>query len=355
MPKNYKAIHNALINAFPTVGDLDRLSLYELGFPISNIARDSGTQDLVFRLIEWAKSHDSLHRLLSGALAQNPDNLQLQEIVAELKSTPSDGLSFVIAAMTRQEAESLFNKSIFDNDYVAPLQRKIWEEFEAALLQDEINITTLLDYYGAKRDLWKPYYWGQSIEDSKDIHTLIEDIVSKLNNQRDTISSPQLLHLDSASEAFFSENELEHATICEQLARSGFVLIVDVISLFHPHLYQILSESEIGRLLHVSIVVISPIGSRSRAVNQLIDKMFSSKHWNWKIPFTRFIENFDWRCEIGVGDTHTLRRWLFRVLPEAERFMLGNPVPPDLHDVLSTQTGGRSRLGIHQFFTTPRS
>lgn len=78
-----RKIFSALLNSFDQ-SSLDRMVSFELGEVLSNIAGGSDFSEIVFNLIRWAERTGQLESLMRGALAENPNNLQLAEAARKL-------------------------------------------------------------------------------------------------------------------------------------------------------------------------------------------------------------------------------------------------------------------------------
>ncbi len=79
-----KALHAALLHAFPSRSDLARMVRFSLSKNLDEITAQGNLADTVTELIKWAESCGRLETLLSGALSQNPDNALLQDFEAEI-------------------------------------------------------------------------------------------------------------------------------------------------------------------------------------------------------------------------------------------------------------------------------
>ena len=79
-----KELRRALMDAFPSVRELDRLSYFYLDLPLDTIVARSSLEHTAFELIEWAQHQGRLRALLLGACAENPHNERLASIVDAL-------------------------------------------------------------------------------------------------------------------------------------------------------------------------------------------------------------------------------------------------------------------------------
>jgi hypothetical protein len=82
-----KALNEALLDAFQSYKDLQRMVRFQLNERLANIAGESDLKDVVFALVEWAETRDQIEELLAGALAQNGTNKRLRQISFEALHT----------------------------------------------------------------------------------------------------------------------------------------------------------------------------------------------------------------------------------------------------------------------------
>jgi len=74
-----KELRDALLDAFPTFDDLQAMVSFALNEDLEPIAGSKNLKTVVFKLIQFANARDKkLERLIMGAYAENPDNLQLK-------------------------------------------------------------------------------------------------------------------------------------------------------------------------------------------------------------------------------------------------------------------------------------
>ncbi len=79
-----KKLQSALIDAFPTTGDLERMLAFELEKNLREIAGEGSLQDIVFKLIQTADSQGWVEALIRVAYKENSGNPILQPIAQEL-------------------------------------------------------------------------------------------------------------------------------------------------------------------------------------------------------------------------------------------------------------------------------
>lgn len=215
-------------------------------------------------------------------------------------------IPFVIVAMTEQEADALDKETVFDDEEVAPAERERFRTFKQALQAH--GIADLQKFYSEKRGGWKPYSHPHcSIEE------IIIEISDVVNKSEKVGTNLPLLEPEFFSEDFFSKDDGPPTSLWTQLSRSGCVLVVDAVSIFHPLLRKTLSDSEVSSNEFVAMLMLSPVSTSEIDVNKLIETIVGLQ---MKRAFSRFHEQWDRLCEIGIGDLRSLQRWLFAVLPE---------------------------------------
>jgi hypothetical protein len=77
--------HQALLDAFPSHGELRRLLFHRLGLHLDRIAGGQNDNEVVTNLIIWAEANGETENLLKAARAQNPGNPKLYSFEQEYK------------------------------------------------------------------------------------------------------------------------------------------------------------------------------------------------------------------------------------------------------------------------------
>lgn len=261
------------------------------------------------------------------------------EVERELSGIGFVAIPFVIAAMTHNEATGLINEAAFDSPSVAPNARERFQEFRALLEEHDIGVADLPSRYSDDRENWKPHACQLST-----IRQVIEDMARHINQQRSEIPALPSFHPQFLSAEFFAEEDEDtRLETWDQLGRSGCVIVVDAVSMFHPDLRRILLRSEMGSNERVAMLVLSPVNSCAIPVNQLIEQEMSL---HMQRAFARFSRHLDKLCEMGIGDLRALQRWLFTVLPEAAAIVQGNRPNPSNRKIIREQMG--EPLGMEQ-------
>jgi V8-like Glu-specific endopeptidase len=79
-----EALTRALAAAFPSSNDLDQLTQFKLGQRLESITAPAPHLTLVLRVVNWVESRDALFpALIAGALNQNPENSDLQQVARD--------------------------------------------------------------------------------------------------------------------------------------------------------------------------------------------------------------------------------------------------------------------------------
>jgi Effector-associated domain 1 len=88
LSKNFEQLHVALLDAFPTYGNLDSLVQFKLGKNPLEVAAGSNLPDRILNLLTWVRSQNRLDELMEGAYALNPGNSKLKNLYNLWKTTP---------------------------------------------------------------------------------------------------------------------------------------------------------------------------------------------------------------------------------------------------------------------------
>lgn len=105
--QQFKQFHNALIDAFSTQGILAQMVSFELNENLDAIAGGQNHSEVVFNLIQWARSQGKLEQLMTAAINSNPGNPELQAFVAQFQplgsptSSPSNAQTAIAETIDR--------------------------------------------------------------------------------------------------------------------------------------------------------------------------------------------------------------------------------------------------------------
>jgi|GEM_PF-4878459 len=324
----------ALLSALHTWGDIRHFTTHGLGRNFDQIAGGDNLTEAVTNLIQWAEGQGKVRELVTAALDRAPENKLIRELAPLLSN--SRKIPFVVAAMNHEEALQLKSLEVFKYPGVPRTERARWGEFLRALRRDGISMTAFEEHYTANRDRWIPYQYEQ-----RAVCDVVTDAIHEMNRLRSGRVTEPHLEVELWSEAFFDDDTTLRNRTWERLSELGFVLVIDAVSLFHPGLRRTLEASHMGSREQVAVIVLSPVSQHTFKTNQVIEQRIGPEVQR---TFARFAEQFDWRCEFGVGDVRGLRRWLYAILPEAERITLGQKPNPARLRLMSRNMGDAAGL-----------
>jgi hypothetical protein len=101
--KQKQALHRALLSAFRTYSALQKLFTFELDVSLATIVAPGPLDDVVFQIIEWAETGARLEELISGALAQNPRNVELRRFAVEVAITSDQAPQGRLESIVRKD------------------------------------------------------------------------------------------------------------------------------------------------------------------------------------------------------------------------------------------------------------
>jgi hypothetical protein len=136
-PNERENLESTLLQAFPSEAELARAVQFALNENLAAIAGNGPLEDVVFRLINWAESHNKLADLISGAHKVNSDNVALRELNAALGTLTGDGMRRLSAS------EAKLRKK-----YLEELQKDIQDR-----LKESIHNARFIDI-GVTEDLY---------------------------------------------------------------------------------------------------------------------------------------------------------------------------------------------------------
>jgi hypothetical protein len=264
---------------------------------------------------------DKLHKDLRRAMSN-------MEIVGETIEIP-----IVVAAMVAEEARQLFDGSIFSDPNVAPSEYQQFRKFIARW--EKTTRHEWLQDYGPHREEWRPF----SLEShSSTVRETITSVVDKINSGNLEKEYLQLVRAEFVSSSFFVEKRETRLTTWDLLRKSGGVLIVDAVSLFHPYVRQTISRSTVTTTNKVATVVISPSSQSTSWSTQAFSEILSA---TMEPVLLRCEHDLDRQVEIGLDTELAFRRWLYSILPEQAFAPATNTADSNLlNDVSYKSSGG---------------
>ncbi|MEC4813788.1 MAG: effector-associated domain EAD1-containing protein [Scytonema sp. PMC 1069.18] len=82
-----KQFREAIIDAFPSVTQLEIMLSEELDWRLAKIAGGSNYEEIVFNLIKWAESYNEVGNLLKAAKSANPGNQNLHHFYLSIMNS----------------------------------------------------------------------------------------------------------------------------------------------------------------------------------------------------------------------------------------------------------------------------
>ncbi len=218
------------------------------------------------------------------------------ELQRQTDNTEYIDIPIVIVAMTKSEAEELIYESSSEESFSK------FQRFREYFTQEDIE--EWLSHYQEFRKNWQPYNHSD-----RSVYEIVCDMIWEINNWN--ASNLQLIRPKFAEKFFIQEDEDIRDEICCELTQSGGIVVVDVVSLFHPTIRKIFSQSSIDSHEKVAIIGITPLSLTALEANSIVEEEIQQGMWR---AYSRFRKNFDTSCEFGVSNLHAIERWLFNVL-----------------------------------------
>lgn len=259
-----------------------------------------------------------------------------------LKALPSAGVRTIglpvcVLAMNATEAQEL---ATIPNLVADRLAKPVVQQYERVVNELAAAGIAWPNRYSADRMGWCPFDPA-----GPNVGAILGGIVDRINAQ----NLPKLRHRRIKLQAYpFDPLKEETASgqfvlrgIYQGMARAGCVLVVDVLSLFHPDLRQAFLNSALFNNDQVAIVSVSPFDPGRAPLSQAIETETRTQLTGL---FARYANDFDPQCELAVGDERRLKRWLHLSLPETIN-RLREP-PPDqgaMQDFFAQTLGSDAR------------
>lgn len=254
---------------------------------------------------------------------------QLARQIRELRPSPQTdvvAMPFVVLAMTSAQVGGLWSGEVLGHP-----KARVSDAQSLARLKDALRvhgIESLDAYYGEHPEDWKPVEFG-----GMSMRSVVAGIAERFNAMQ-APGSP-LIQYQFFSSDFLSPDHVWRNRTWSRLSETGCVVVVDAISLFHPGLRDHFVQSQIQGSERSSIVIVSPYGSASLPINQMLEQEAREQ---FQRAFNRY-ENLDILCEFGAAELRTLQRWLLSILPRTSEFVRSSrPDPGRLADM-------RERMG----------
>jgi hypothetical protein len=211
-------------------------------------------------------------------------------------------IPIVIVAMTEPEADEIRTENIINRQDIAKDKKEQLKLMNKICLEHDANWPT---HYRAERDEWIPF---NGIQQS--IRQIVWNIAAKANERRLENGNIPILRPSFVSSEFFSSDVQIRSYSWEKLRKSGGLVIVDSLSLYYPLLKNLLNRSHVTLSRDVALIVLYPVELNNPEVNNFVEHDIQRE---MEMEFLRFADHFDRSCEIGVGSSYSLYRWLFNI------------------------------------------
>lgn len=281
-------------------GDFRVIPVYLPGCPVEEVKKTLPDMFRIFTSVIFSEPDDpvAMEKLVAGIEGREPIPINVVEV------------PFVIFAMTRKEAEELVSGALFADERVKYEQPAF---NDLTLTLERCGLTDIASHYDSERDLWRP-----PITQPATMREVVEKLVDWVNERREeeTPHEPKIV-ARFLSNKYLSDNEEERLWTHDRLKHTGFILIVDAISMYHALLRDDkLQPDEVSSFDLASIVIISPPVSEKLLSNVILPEWEIGRKM-MKQAYRRYDNKLDIRCEFGIGNNRLLRRWLASVVPQA--------------------------------------
>ena len=240
--------------------------------------------------------------------------------------------------MTRSEAEDLAQRGeALIQDEQGRLRAEQFRELIDWLNRKfNLDLTAHAQRYGTARNLWRPFPGNE-----RSVGDTILDIVTRLNNDTSSRQRGRAIKAQFYSfDALLSLQEGPQYGIYRDIARTGCVVVVDELSILHPAVLNAFEQSPLKNSPQAALVTVSPFDPYGLEPEDKIEKAVRRQLGD---AISRFGEDFDPRCEFGIGSEHRLKRWLFSSLPGTVDAVLSPPMDPLKKEQFTREVGQQPR------------
>jgi hypothetical protein len=204
------------------------------------------------------------------------------------------GLPVVIVAMTAAEAAELLGDP---PAAVADLLRHA-----------DGTAQWVFDRYGDSRSQWRPFGSTDTVA------RVLDAAVATFNAKGNRLQSRAIRLQRYPLEPLMQADSLLMWPLYRSIARSGCLVVVDELSLFHPQIRQAFESSPMPDGEQVALVTLSVgdpiVGTPYARLREQLNSYLAK-------AAERFSVTLDPLCELGIPERHRLDRWLHASLPSA--------------------------------------
>ena len=242
----------------------------------------------------------------------------LAQAVAQMRALHPDiddprlvGLQYVVMAMTRAEAEALRDQPALLGS-LGEEQRRFYADAVAHLSQSG---TAWVDRYGVNPEDWQPF--GPGPAGPRPALSLLREVINEINRQavvprrdQEALLGHRIRLRGYPSEPLVAEDP-RWLQLFEQVRTRRYVLLVDELSLCHPRL-----RAALGDLLADPNSVVATIAPFDPPALTVEAALRGNSVFKLGSLVSRFLYALDPQCEINLGSSARLRRWLRVNIPE---------------------------------------
>lgn len=280
-----------------------------------------------FALLQLSRLAGIQSKQNRGTLSPQDVDVELTKVSAAILSSISDirkeieshlrnfvDISFVILAMTTAEANQLATGSVPGDSESLGRFSHFQEE-----LKKQMEISDWLQQYGGnEREDWKPAfpYNQASVRDivSNELRRINQQLPSRLFHDKRLLQvNPQFKSTNFCSKS-------TRVQTWSQLNKSGYIVIADAVSLFHPELSRVLVQSGIQACSLAALFVLLPVSSAALCINEIMEDELRASQ---ETIHNMLCEQTNQLFETSVGGINLLQRWLYDIIPEMQARMLG--------------------------------
>ena len=205
----------------------------------------------------------------------------------------------LVVAMNKSEAKELFENGNAGGKF---------QEFKKYFTEEEID--EWIPHYEEERESWHPY----SGKNGETIYNIIWRVIAEFNGRREDEKKYQFVYPEFVSNDFFDDEENQDK-FGDMFEKTGALVIVDAISMFHPKIQKAFSRSEISSYSKVHVFGVAPVNTNFINANDTIEKKISESMWK---THRRFCKKINEPCEFGISNLHIIKKRLYNSLPIIE-------------------------------------
>jgi hypothetical protein len=204
---------------------------------------------------------------------------------------PIVGLPAVVVAMTESEAAALLSKP---------------PEPVAAVIAAMGSPAEVMNRYGSSRWDWRPF-----ADSDESIGAILADSVGRVNANPNRLRGRRVA---IQRYGFEGVQDPDLFRLYQHISRSGCLVIIDELSLFHDDIRWMLEGSPLPSGPQVAFVTLAPRNPIVGSPDQLLEQELAAR---LEGAARRFDEGLDPLCELSIPERRRLARWLNGNLPRA--------------------------------------